>query len=145
MPDLAKKTTFLWAGMFASNFDGDGMMKPGEIPGSHGSHVFFSPVSAETHIYSAGDEKHNTGVFVSAILKKPEVSLPAKYAFLYTEQGSLQGCLQPFMEVTGKRTVFVQVSLEQYISIWVRSALRSELCSRRLRSSHIGPFHIRVM
>jgi len=118
LPDFAKKTTFLWVGMFASNFWTSGILKPAELPGSNGSHVFLVPVSPSTQLYNAGDESHNTGVFVSAILKRPEVSLPAKYAFVYTETGSFEEYLQPWIEVTGKRATFVKVSTEQYEALW---------------------------
>lgn len=118
LPDLAKRTTFLWVGMFASNFRNPGPIKPAELPGSYGSHVFLAPVSPGTQMYIAGDESHNTGVFVSAILNRPEVALPAKYAFVYAEKGSFQDYLQPWIDVTGRRTTFVEVSNEQYESLW---------------------------
>lgn len=118
LPDLTKRTTFLWVGMFASNLWNAGLMNSISLPGSQGSHIFLAPVSSETQLYNAGDESHNTGVFVSAILRKPKVSLPAKYAFVYTERVSFQEYLQPRNDVTGRRETFVQVSVEQYEELW---------------------------
>lgn len=87
-------------------------------PNTNGSHVFIQPIPPSLHIYYAGDVEHNAGVFVNAILKNPAVSLPAKYAFLYTSQGSMQQYLQAWIDVTGRRTTFVTVSLDEYEQIW---------------------------
>lgn len=69
-------------------------------------------------MYYAGDTDTNTGVIVSAILKNPSVSTPAKYAFLYTEQGPYKDYLQAWIDVTGRRTTYVEVSQEQYEGLW---------------------------
>jgi hypothetical protein len=66
----------------------------------------------------AGDVENNAGLFVKAILANPEVSLPAKYAFLYTSQGTFQDYLQAWINVTGRRTTFVTTSLEKYEQMW---------------------------
>lgn len=136
LPSVAKKTTFLWIGFFTSNFYNHPMSKPVEVvslfsndarrkqdtdsmqPNTNGSHVFIQPIPPSLHIYYAGDVEHNAGVFVNAILKNPAVSLPAKYAFLYTSQGSMQQYLQAWIDVTGRRTTFVTVSLDEYEQIW---------------------------
>jgi hypothetical protein len=52
------------------------------------------------------------------VLANPEVSLPAKYAFLYTSQGTFQDYLQAWINVTGRRTTFVTTLLEKYEQIW---------------------------
>lgn len=69
-------------------------------------------------MYYAGDTDTNTGVIVSAILKNPSISTPAKYAFLYTEQGPYMDYLQAWIDVTGRRTTYVEVSQEQYEALW---------------------------
>jgi hypothetical protein len=69
-------------------------------------------------MYYAGDEQTNAGVFVSAILAKPDVSTPAKYAFVYTEQGPYRDYFQAWAEVAGRRTTFVQISQAEYESVW---------------------------
>lgn len=76
------------------------------------------PTSPSLHLYFAGDIEHNAGVFVNAILAHPEVSLPAKYAFLYTSQGTIQEYLQAWIDVTGRRATFVPTSLDRYEQVW---------------------------
>lgn len=139
-PELAKKTTFLWVGLFTSNFWSFPMMKPTEIvspstlfnhpthvphpnnpspkPGSYGAHITLQPVPPTTHLYYSGDVDTNVGVFTSAILAKPHISTPAKYAFVYTEQGPYRDYFQAWSEVTGKRVTFVQVGQEEYEDVW---------------------------
>lgn len=73
---------------------------------------------ASLHLYFAGDIDHNVGIFVNAVLSNPGVSLPAKYAFLYTSQGTMQEYLQAWIDVTGRRATFVSTSLELYEQIW---------------------------
>ncbi|KAM0713958.1 hypothetical protein Q7P37_010921 [Cladosporium fusiforme] len=102
LPELAKKTTFLWLGLFTSNFWSFPMMKPTELPGSYGSHVYIQPCSANTHIYYAGDTDINTGVIVSAILKNPSISTPPP----------------TWIDVTGRRGTYLEVSQAQYESLW---------------------------
>lgn len=75
-------------------------------------------MASTTPIPCAGDVENNVGHFVKAILAKPEVSLPAKYAFLYTSQGTFQDYLQGWINVTGRRTTFVTTTLENYEQIW---------------------------
>lgn len=118
MPSIAQKTTFMWIGFFSSNFHSIPMMKPLEIPGTQGSHVYIQPTPPSLQLYCAGDVDHNAGVFVNAILANPSVTLPAKYAFLYTSQGTMQEYLQAWIDVTGRRATFVSTSLERYEQIW---------------------------
>lgn len=69
-------------------------------------------------MFYAGDTETNPGVFVSAILAKPQVSTPAKYAFVYTEQGPFRDYYQAWSEVTGRRITYVQASQADYEAIW---------------------------
>jgi len=87
-------------------------------PNSGGAHVYIQPSPSTLPIPFAGDVENNAGHFVKAILAKPEVSLPAKYAFLYTSQGTFQDYLQAWINVTGRRTTFVSTTLEKYEEIW---------------------------
>jgi hypothetical protein len=80
--------------------------------------VYIQPSSSTLRLPFAGDVENNAGLFVKAILANPEVSLPAKYAFLYTSQGTFQDYLQAWINVTGRRTTFVTTSLEKYEQIW---------------------------
>ncbi|KAI5251053.1 hypothetical protein E4T42_04610 [Aureobasidium subglaciale] len=118
LPVLAAKTTFMWIGFFTSNFYETPMLKPVEVPNTNGSHVYIQPADPTLHIYFAGDVPTNAGIFVSAILKNPTISLPAKYAFLYTSQGTMQEYLQAWINVTGRQTTFITTTLENYEKIW---------------------------
>jgi hypothetical protein len=136
LPSVAQKTTFFWIGFFSTNFHAYPMMKPSELvsrtrptemrmfganseqPNSGGAHVYIQPSPSTLPIPFAGDVENNAGHFVRAILAKPEVSLPAKYAFLYTSQGTFQDYLQAWINVTGRRTTFVSTTLEKYEEIW---------------------------
>ena len=64
------------------------------------------------------DVDTNVGVFASAILANPQISTPAKYAFVYTEAGPYRDYYAAWSEVTGKRVTFVQVGQEEYESVW---------------------------
>ena len=87
-------------------------------PGSNGSHIWPQPAAPSTNIFYAGDASHNTGIFVSAILAHPEVSTPAKYAFVFTEQGPYMDYLKAWIDVTGRRATYVQVSQPDYEGLW---------------------------
>ncbi|KAK6431714.1 hypothetical protein LTR95_012123 [Oleoguttula sp. CCFEE 5521] len=117
LPDIAKKTTFLWIGIFSSNFAAYPMMKPFEVPGSYGSHTVVFPISAESRLPFGGDITTNVGIFVGAILAKPDVSR-GKAVLVKTEDGSLREYVQPFIDVTGRRTTILQVTIDQYEQIY---------------------------
>ena len=87
-------------------------------PGSQGSHIWLQPTAPSTNIFYAGDTETNTGVFVSAILAHPGVSTPAKVAFVFTEQGPYKEYLQAWIEVTGRRATYLQVSQQDYEGVW---------------------------
>lgn len=87
-------------------------------PNSGGAHVYIQPAPSTLRIPFAGDVENNAGLFIKAILTNPDVSLPAKYAFLYTSQGTFQDYLQAWINVTGRRTTFVSTTLEKYEEMW---------------------------
>lgn len=62
----------------------------------------------------AGDVNVNIGVYVSAILRNPSASLPAKYAFVTTEDISFADTLKTWSEVSGKEAEYVEISAEQF-------------------------------
>ena len=69
-------------------------------------------------MYVSGDIDHNIGVFASALLAKPEISLPAKYAFVYTDIMPYKGMMEQWSEVTGRRSTYVQVDRKTYEGLW---------------------------
>lgn len=68
--------------------------------------------------FIAGDIESNIGTFVKAILNKPEKSLPAKYAFVYSDAMPFNKMLACWSEVTGRRATFLECSKEQYAEMW---------------------------
>lgn len=66
----------------------------------------------------AGDVSVNIGVYVSAILRNPSVSLPAKYAFVSTESVSVADTLKTWTQVTGKEAEYVEVSAEKFDALF---------------------------
>lgn len=66
----------------------------------------------------AGDVSTNIGLYVSAILRNPSVSLPAKYTLVTTENISLADTLKAWSEVTGKEAEYVEVSADKFDGIF---------------------------
>lgn len=66
----------------------------------------------------AGDVRVNIGVYVSAILRNPSVSLPGKYAFVSTGNISVADTLKTWSQVTGKEAEYVEVSAEKFDNLF---------------------------
>ena len=80
LPALAKKMTFLWVAYYPWN-----ILRAKKSPTLHDTsekYIWLSPVRADTVIRMSGAQARNTGVFVHAILEKPDPTLPAKYAMM---------------------------------------------------------------
>lgn len=69
----------------------------------------------------AGDVSVNVGLYVSAILRNPSVSLPAKYTVVVTENISVADTLKTWTEVTGKEAEYVEVSPEKFDRLYPRA------------------------
>ena len=80
--------------------------------------MYVQPIDPNVNMYIAGDVNHNCGSFVKAILEKPDVSLPAKYAFAYSDALPFRKALDVWSEVTGRRATFIQCTLGQYEELW---------------------------
>ncbi|KAI9770840.1 MAG: hypothetical protein M1839_003035 [Geoglossum umbratile] len=113
--DLYPKTTFLWIGFYATNFVYP-MFTP-NFAKSSGKHILLQPTAPTVPIISMGDTKANTGVFVRAILNQPELTL-SKFVFAYAETLTVGQLLETWSDVTGKPSVFVQTSLEDFDRVW---------------------------
>ncbi|KAK5130563.1 hypothetical protein LTR08_001943 [Meristemomyces frigidus] len=111
LPELARKTTFLWVGYFASNLFT--LLKPLEIPGSYGAHVVIQPCRPETVMWVT-DVEHNVGLFVAALIAQPAVSLPAKYVSVHSDILPYADVFATWSAVTGKRCEFIQCAPAQY-------------------------------
>jgi len=113
--NLYSKTTFIWIGFYASNFSYP-IFTP-NFAKSAGKHVFLQPTSPDVPILTIGDTKANTGIFVRAILNQPKLT-SSKTVLAYAESLTIGQLLENWSAATGKPSVFVQTSLEDYDRVW---------------------------
>jgi hypothetical protein len=104
---LSEKTTFLWVGYYGSNVLGPAM-KP-TFHATSGKEVWLSPVVASTEIAMIGSPKDNVGVFVQAILSRPDITLPAKYVMAEAECLSLGEIISIYASATGRPSQLIDV------------------------------------
>ena len=64
------------------------------------------------------DIDYNTGIFVSSIIANPQISLPSKYAFLYTDRLLDSDAFQRWSEVTGRKVQYLNIGPQQFSSLW---------------------------
>ena len=114
MPELAKKSTFMWVGMFTQNMWTRPFLKPFEMPASERKYAWLLPISHNTTVPFAGDAYNNVGVFVEAILKHPDVCLPAKYVIVVTDEITMPEALAAWSDVVGRPAAFGSMSLEGF-------------------------------
>ena len=114
-PELFKKTTFLWIAFYASNFQ-----YPPYTPAfvkSVGKYLQLSTTGPDVPIKSIGDVSKNIGFFTSAILAKPELT-HGRFVLASTAETTVGGLLESWSKVTGNASALVQVSLEDFSSLW---------------------------
>ncbi|KAH9220803.1 hypothetical protein DL95DRAFT_478045 [Leptodontidium sp. 2 PMI_412] len=117
LPDLAKKTTFIWLGWYPTNLAFFPMLKALELPTSGGKYVFIAPTPPDAFIPVSGDVPNNTGKFVQAILENPSKS-QGKYVKVATEIITFREVYKVWSEVTGKPSSLVSISGEQFEDFW---------------------------
>ncbi|ORY04863.1 hypothetical protein BCR34DRAFT_591066 [Clohesyomyces aquaticus] len=117
LPDLAKKTTYLWLGFYPTNLAFFPMVKPIEYPGAYGKWVQMLPTPADALIPVSGDMNVTPGVWVRQILANPELS-KGKYTMVAPEVLSFAEMLKIWSEVTGRPAVYVECSFEAYEELW---------------------------
>lgn len=71
---------------------------------------------------------NNVGVYVSAILGRPDVSLPAKYCIVTTDIIPYAEALKIWSEVTGRPAQYVECSPQEWEGIWGKPGM--ELCKQ---------------
>ena len=114
-PELFAKTTFLWITFYGTNYVFP-MFTP-NFAKSSGKYIQLSATDADVPIKSIGDVSKNIGFFTSAILAKPELT-KARFVLAYTNETTIGGLLETWSKATGKPSVFVKVSLEDYNRVW---------------------------
>ncbi|KAK8095160.1 uncharacterized protein PG998_014384 [Apiospora kogelbergensis] len=119
-PQLLAKTTFFWAGWYASNMEYP-FFKPLEVPSADGSgklYIQLLAVPASARIPLAGDEKTNVGLFVKAILDQPEKTLPARAVAGCVEQLTYGEMVRAYGTAQGTDIRCVQISKDDYQKLW---------------------------
>ena len=75
------------------------------------------PTPPSARIASAGDMQVTPGIWVKAILENPSKS-QGKYALLSTETLSFAEYLETWSQVTGKRSSYVECSVDDWVKVW---------------------------
>ncbi|KAH8803674.1 hypothetical protein F5884DRAFT_712563 [Xylogone sp. PMI_703] len=116
IPTLLSKTTFVWVGFYAQNY-GFPMFSPNFLKSAQ-KYVQLQPVVATTPVVCIGDVGKNVGIFISVILKQPQLT-HGKYVLASVEHTTIGRMLELWSEVTGKPSVYVQTdSMETFDSVW---------------------------
>ncbi|KAK0203267.1 putative hscarg dehydrogenase [Desarmillaria ectypa] len=112
LPGLAKKTTFFWAGYYATNLASSTSL----VKNESGKYSWVLPCSPSASTPMIGLTTTNVGVWIGAIVAKPEITLPSKYVLGSVETLMMSRILELWGEVTGVETVFVQKDMEDYVA-----------------------------
>ncbi|KAI1073533.1 NAD(P)-binding protein [Whalleya microplaca] len=116
LPELAKKTTYLYFGYYPQNLAFFPCMKPIEYPGS-GKYVQFMPTKPTAKTLVSGDMSVNPGIWVrQAIAHAPATY--GKYANVALEKLTFQEMIEQWSEVTGKEALFLECTAESYTKLW---------------------------
>lgn len=118
-PQLLRKTTFLWLGWYAGNMNYP-WYRPSEVhtAGDGRSYIQLLSVPPSVKIPLLGDERVNSGLFVRAILDRPELTLPAKAVAGVDEQLTLSEVTQAYGKAQGINVRCVQISKTDYMELW---------------------------
>ena len=139
LPDLAKKTTFLWMGFYATNLAYFPPLKPTYLVSTFWAsmrhsllgasllttsqatakkHVWMHASSPQTILPINGEPSTNAGIYVRAILAQPQLTLPGRYVFIQTDPLSIADTMKLWSRITGKEGMTVEVSLEDCDKLW---------------------------
>ncbi|KAI8937499.1 hypothetical protein NX059_005217 [Plenodomus lindquistii] len=116
LPELAKKTTFLYYGYYPTNMVTMPNLKPIEYPYS-GKHVQFVPTPADALVPTAGDLTVTPGIWVRQILANADKTR-GKYAMVAPEVITFGEILKIWSEVSGKDSLYVEVSKQSFEDLW---------------------------
>lgn len=118
-PQLLRKTTFVWFGWYAGNMNYP-WYRPSELHTADGSKSYIQllSVSPSVTIPLLGDERANPGLFVRAILDRPDLTLPAKAVAGVDEQLTLAEVSRAYGAAHGINVRCVQISKADYNELW---------------------------
>jgi len=83
-----------------------------------GKYIWVQPSPGSALLPISGDISTNVGIFVSAILTHPEVSLPSRYVTVKTETLSFEEILKVWSKVTGKEAEYVEITFKAFTRLW---------------------------
>lgn len=83
-----------------------------------GSYVHLSPAARTTPIKTIGSAQGNIGVFALAILTQREKTLPGRFVVAHVEDTTTGQMLEDWSAVTGKRSVYVETTLDDFSNVW---------------------------
>lgn len=135
LPDLAKKTTFFWPGYYATNLASTTSLVRQEL----GKYAWVLPCSPNASAPMAGLTTINVGVFVSAILAKPEITLPSKYVLGSVETLTMKRTLELLEEATGVEMVFVQKDTEDFVAWFPAGPVFGKELALNMNFFELGP------
>jgi len=118
LPDLLKKTTFLWVTWYHANYTFP-MFTPYFIP-TAGKYVQFANFSPETPIQTIGDVSVNLGNFVSAIVENADRTRDGRTVLAATETWTAGEMLQAWAGAQNPpvRAQMVRVDGGAYRELW---------------------------
>ncbi|KAL2192650.1 hypothetical protein P885DRAFT_72845 [Corynascus similis CBS 632.67] len=116
LPDLARKTTYLYFGYYPQNMAYFPLLKPFEIPGT-GQYIQVVATKPDAKILLAGDMTVNPGIWVRQALATGSAAF-GKYANVALERWSFQQMIDKWSEITGKRALIIPVSEETWTKLW---------------------------
>lgn len=119
-PELAQKMTVMFMGLFSSMVFSRPYMSPYKVPNTSipGTYSWMLPASPNAVVPFGGDVNHNIGVFVHAILKRPEVTLPAKYTLMASDTFTLAEALSMWSKIAERPAALATVTLEGFQALW---------------------------
>ncbi|KXX72994.1 NmrA-like family domain-containing protein 1 [Madurella mycetomatis] len=116
LPELARKTTYLYFGYYPQNMAYFPLLKPFECPGT-GQYIQILATDPRAKILLAGDMTVNPGIWVRQALATGSIAF-GKYANVALERWSFQQMMDKWCKITGKRGTLVQVSEEMWTKFW---------------------------
>ncbi|KAH8200577.1 hypothetical protein TruAng_005229 [Truncatella angustata] len=116
LPELAKKTTYLYFGYYPQNFAFFPLLKPFEYPGT-GQYIQIVPAKPDSKILLSGDMTVNPGIWVRQVLATAPKSFE-KYANVALEKWTFQNMVEVWSEITGKPARYIECTLEDWTKIW---------------------------
>ncbi|KAK3067595.1 hypothetical protein LTR53_015451 [Teratosphaeriaceae sp. CCFEE 6253] len=118
LPELVAKTTFLLVPWYAQNIFYP-FYQPFAIPTADPDTLYqVQATGASVPWKVAGDISVNLGLFVRAILEQPDKTLPGKYVLAALDDMTPEEIVSAWAAPQGKKGKMLQISREQYYSMW---------------------------